>query len=103
MFILDHLCIIIALPLLGAAINGLLGKNFSKAIVNSVGIGSIALAFLSYVEAVREFSRLSPEQIPWVKSAFTWISAGQFEVDFALQVGQRTIVMLGFVPFVSLL
>jgi NADH-quinone oxidoreductase subunit L len=103
MFILDHLWIIIALPLLGAAINGLLGKNFSKTIVNSVGIGSIALAFLSYAEAVREFSQLSADQIPVVKSYFTWITAGQFKVDFALQVDQLTIVMLGVVTFVSLL
>jgi NADH-quinone oxidoreductase subunit L len=103
MFILDHLWIIIALPLLGAAINGLLGKDFSKPIVNSVGIGSIALAFLCYVEAVREFSQLSGDQIPVVKSYFTWITAGQFKVDFALQVDQLTIVMLGVVTFVSLL
>jgi NADH-quinone oxidoreductase subunit L len=103
MFILDHLWIIIALPLLGAAINGLLGKNFSKTIVNSVAIGSIALAFLSAAEAVREFTQLSAEQIPWVKTYFTWITAGQFKVDFSLQVDQLTIVMLGVVTFVSLL
>jgi NADH-quinone oxidoreductase subunit L len=103
MFILDHLWIIIALPLLGAAINGLLGKNFSKSIVNSVGIGSIALAFLTVAEAVREFTQLSADQIPWVKTYFTWITAGQFKVDFALQVDQLTILMLGVVTFVSLL
>jgi NADH-quinone oxidoreductase subunit L len=103
MFILDHLWIIIALPLLGAAINGLLGKNFSKPIVNSVGIGSVALSFLSVAEAVREFSQLSADQIPWLKTYFTWITAGQFKVDFALQVDQLTIVMLGVVTFVSLL
>jgi NADH-quinone oxidoreductase subunit L len=103
MFILDHLWIIIALPLLGAAINGLLGKNFSKSIVNSVGIGSIALAFLSFAELVREFAQLPAEQIPWVKTYFTWITAGQFKVDFSLQVDQLTIIMLGVVTFVSLL
>jgi NADH-quinone oxidoreductase subunit L len=103
MFILDHLWIIIALPLLGAAINGLLGKNFSKPIVNSVGIGSIALAFLSFAELVREFAQLSADQIPWVKTYFTWITAGQFKVDFSLQVDQLTIIMLGVVTFVSLL
>src|ERR1700733_844835 len=103
MFILDHLWIIIALPLLGAAINGLLGKNFSKSIVNSVGIGSVALAFLSAAEAVREFSQLSADQIPWVKTYFTWITAGQFRVDFSLQIDQLTIIMLGVVTFVSLL
>jgi NADH-quinone oxidoreductase subunit L len=103
MFLLDHLWIIIALPLLGAALNGLLGKNFSKTIVNSIGIGSVALAFLSAAETVREFSQLSADQIPWVKTYFTWITAGAFKVDFSLQVDQLTIVMLGVVTFVSLL
>jgi NADH-quinone oxidoreductase subunit L len=103
MFILDHLWIIIALPLLGAAINGLCGKNFSKPIVNSVSIGSIALAFLAFVEVVREFAQLSAAQIPVIKPYFTWITAGQFKVDFSLQVDQLTIIMLGVVTFVSLL
>ena len=103
MFILDHLWIIIALPLLGAAINGLLGKNFSKTVVNSVGISSIALAFLSFAELVREFAQLPADQIPWVRTYFTWITAGQFKVDFSLQVDQLTIIMLGVVTFVSLL
>src|SRR5277367_6579909 len=101
--ILDHLWIIIALPLLGAAINGLLGKNWSKPVVNSIGIGSIALAFLSAMEAVREFSQLSPEQIPWIRSYFTWITAGIFKVDFSLQVDLLTVVMLFVVTFGSLL
>jgi NADH-quinone oxidoreductase subunit L len=101
--ILDHLWIIMALPLLGAAINGLLGKNWSKPIVNAVGVGSVALAFLSAAEAIREFAQLSPEQIPWIRSYFTWITAGIFKVDFALQVDQLTVVMLFVVTFVGLL
>ena len=101
--ILDHLWIIIALPLLGAALNGLLGKNWSKPVVNSIGIGSISLAFLSAMEAVREFTQLSPEQIPWIRNYFTWITAGIFKVDFSLQVDQLTVVMLFVVTFVSLL
>src|SRR5579863_1222103 len=103
MLILDHLWIILALPLLGAAINGLLGKNFSKTVVNSIGIGSVALSFLSVAEVFREFAQLSAADIPWVKTYFTWITAGQFKVDFALQVDQLTLVMLFVVTFVSLL
>ncbi len=38
-----------------------------------------------------------------VKTYFTWITAGQFNVDFSLQVDQLTIVMLCVVTFVSLL
>ena len=103
MLILDHLWIILALPLAGAAINGLLGKNWPKSAVNSVAIGSVSLAFLAVVETVREFLQLPASQVPWVKSYFPWISAGAFKVNFSLQVDQLTIVMLLTVSFVGML
>ncbi len=40
-----HLWIIPLLPLAGAAINGLLGKRFPKALVNTIALGSTAAAF----------------------------------------------------------
>ena len=40
-----HLWIIPLLPLAGAAINGLLGKRFPKAVVNAIALGSTAAAF----------------------------------------------------------
>ncbi len=100
---LDHLWIILALPLAGAAINGLLGKNWPKSAVNSVAIGSVSLAFLAVVETVREFLQLPANQIPWVRSYFPWMTAGAFKVNFALQVDQLTIVMLLTVTFVGTL
>jgi NADH-quinone oxidoreductase subunit L len=99
---LDHLWIILALPLAGAAINGLLGKNWPKPAVNSVAIGSVSLAFLAVVETVREFLQLHPDH-PVVHSYFPWMSAGAFKVNFALQVDQLTIVMLLTVTFVGTL
>jgi len=101
--LLDHLWIILALPLAGAAINGLLGKNWPKSAVNSVAIGSVSLAFLAVAETVREFMQLPANQIPWVKTYFTWMTAGPFRVNFALQVDQLTIVMLLTVSFVGML
>ena len=101
--ILDYLWIILALPLAGAAINGLFGKNWPKVAVNSVGIGSVSLSFLSVLEAIREFSLLPAGQLSFFKSYFNWMSAGSFKVDFALQMDHLTIVMLLVVTFVSLL
>jgi len=101
--ILDHLWIILALPLAGAAINGLLGKNWPKVAINSVGIGSVSLSFLSVLEAIREFSLLPADQFAFFKNYFNWIVAGSFKVDFALQMDHLTIVMLLVVTFVSLL
>ncbi|HXJ04655.1 MAG TPA: NADH-quinone oxidoreductase subunit L [Candidatus Acidoferrum sp.] len=101
--ILDHLWIIPLLPLLGSAVNGLLGGKWPNKIVNSVALGATGLSFLFAVEAVREFVHLPPEQIPWVQKYFTWIAAGAFRADFALQIDQLTVVMLMVVTGVGFL
>jgi len=92
--ILDNLWIIPLLPLLGSAINGLFGGKWPNNIVNSVAVGSTGLSFACALEAVREFSQLPPDQIPFVKQFFTWIAAGTFRAGFDLQVDQLTVVML---------
>ncbi|MGA8367188.1 MAG: proton-conducting transporter membrane subunit, partial [Candidatus Acidiferrales bacterium] len=102
MLLLDHLWIILALPLAGAAINGLCGKRWPKSAVNGVAIGSVSLAFLAVAELVREYCALAPDH-PVFRDYFTWILAGPFRVDFALQVDQLTIVMLLTVSFVGML
>ena len=92
--VLEHLWIIPLLPLLGAAINGLLGAKWSNKLVNTVAIGATGLSFLAALEAVREFSHVAPDQIPWVQQYFSWIVAGNFRAGFDLQVDQLTVVML---------
>ncbi len=108
MFMLNHIWIILLLPILGAAINGLFGRRFPKAAVNSVAIGSVSLTFLAVCELVREFWYLPQNAIPWVRSYYTWMAAGEmtdhpFRIDFALQVDQLTVIMLLTVSFVGLL
>jgi NADH-quinone oxidoreductase subunit L len=108
MFMLNHIWIILALPILGATINGLFGKSFPKAAINSVAIGSVALAFAAVCELVREFWYLPETAIPWVRSYYTWMAAGEltnhpFHINFALQVDQLTVIMLLTVSFVGLL
>src|ERR1700722_20595976 len=100
---LPNLWIVLALPLLGAAVNGLLGRHWSRSRVNSVAIGAAALAFVSAVELVREFFYLDPASIPWGRSYFPWMSAENFHIDFTLQVDQLTVVMLLVVTGVGLL
>ncbi|GAC1663966.1 MAG: NADH-quinone oxidoreductase subunit L [Candidatus Acidiferrum sp.] len=92
--ILEHLWIIPLLPLLGSAINGLLGSKWPNKLVNAVAVGSTGVSFVCALEAAREFFKLSPEQIPWVKQYFSWIAAGTFRAGFDLQVDQLTVVML---------
>jgi NADH-quinone oxidoreductase subunit L len=92
--ILENLWIIPLLPLLGSAINGLLGSKWPNKIVNAVALGSTGLAFACALEAVREFSQLPADQVPYVKQFFTWIAAGSFRAGFDLQIDQLTVVML---------
>ena len=92
--VLSYLWIIPLLPLLGAAANGIFGGRWPKNVISAVALSSTTLAFLAALEAVREFLSLSPSEIPWIKSYFTWISAGGFQADFALQVDQLTVIML---------
>ncbi len=94
MFLLAHLWIIPALPLLGAALNGLFGRPWPKRRIDVVGVGSTGVAFLAALELVRELARLGPEQIPWTRPYSPWIWTGNFRADFALQVDQLTVVML---------
>jgi NADH-quinone oxidoreductase subunit L len=92
--VLTYLWIIPLLPLLGAAANGIFSGRWPKSTVTAVALSSTTLAFVLALEAVREFFSLAPSQIPWIKSYFTWISAGGFQADFALQVDQLTVIML---------
>ncbi len=94
MLILEHLWIIPLLPLLGAAANGLFAARWPRGAVNAVALGSTGLSFLASLEVAREFASLSANQIPWLRSYFTWIEAGRLRADFALQIDQLTLIML---------
>ncbi|HKN23361.1 MAG TPA: NADH-quinone oxidoreductase subunit L [Candidatus Acidoferrum sp.] len=99
--ILEHLWIIPLLPLLGSAINGLLGWKWPNKIVHSVALGSTGLSFACALEAVREF--LANGQQTFRKEFFDWIVAGAFRAGFDLQFDQLTVVMVLVVTGVGFL
>ncbi len=94
MLILEHLWIIPLLPLMGAAANGLFAGRWPRSAVNAIALGTTGLSFLAALEVVREFANLSANQIPWIRSYFPWIEAGNLRASFALQIDQLTVVML---------
>jgi NADH-quinone oxidoreductase subunit L len=89
------------LPLLGATANGLFGHAFPRRVINAVALGTTGLAALATAELAREFVQLDAAQIPWTRSYFTWILAGNFRADFALHVDSLTLVMLSVVTGVG--
>ena len=93
------------LPLVGAAINGLLGRHFrfSEKLISGVAVGSIALAFLITVAAVYSYAFSSNAIWPqtYVTSQdgafnFTWIPGGAVRLTqgsqdpAALRIRQET-------------
>src|SRR3974390_66365 len=101
--ILENLWIILLLPLLGSAINGLFGSKWPNKIVNSVALGSTGLSFACALEAVREF--FVNGQQPFRKEFFDWIVAypADLRIGFDLQLDQLTVVMLMVVTGVGFL
>ena len=92
---LSLLWVVPALPLLGFAVNGTLALTGvqTRRIVSIVGVGTLALAFAAAVLAVVEFAALhSPA--PLVFAYWDWLSAGELQVAFALQLDQLSAVML---------
>ena len=103
--ILDHLWIILLLPLLGAAINGLLGLKWPNKVVNAVALSATGLSFLAALEAVREFvtDYYPQHHDAFHKPFFDWIVAGNFRAGFDLQMDQLTVVMVLVVTGVGFL
>jgi NADH-quinone oxidoreductase subunit L len=99
--ILEHLWIIPLLPLLGSAINGLLGWKWPNKLVHTVALTVTGLSFLSAVEAVREF--VANGQQLFRKEFFDWIVAGNFRAGYDLQFDQLTVVMVLVVTGVGFL
>src|SRR5215831_1230421 len=89
-----HLWIIPLLPLTGAAINGLLGKRFPKAVVNVIALGSTAAAFLYALWVAVQFFGLPADQIPHIERYAMWMSAGTFSAEFGMYLDQLSLVML---------
>jgi NADH-quinone oxidoreductase subunit L len=105
---LEYLWIIPLLPLLGSAINGLLGAKWPNKLVNSVALGATGLSFVCALEAVREF--FDSGQAFVHKQYFDWIivpdlvhGGSLFRAGFDLQMDQLTVVMLMVVTGVGFL
>src|SRR5512146_1197294 len=96
-----HLWIIPLLPALGAALNGLLGRRFSKTVVNAIALGSTGLAFAWALRVAAGF--LGNGSQPIAEHYGTWIRAGSFAANYGLYVDQLSMIMLLVVTGVGFL
>ena len=95
-----HLWLIPVLPLIGAAINGLFGKRFSRERWSTVALVFSGAAFAMALWIASQFSSLS---CPIHRDVAAWIRPGTFSVDFAFYLDQLSLVMLLVVTGVGFL
>ncbi|HEY6101906.1 MAG TPA: NADH-quinone oxidoreductase subunit L [bacterium] len=83
--------LIIAFPLAGWLINGMLGGRIPRRAVALIGCGTVAVSFLLAIAAARR-----PEVAGdgWAVSLYPWITAGGFTVPFSLLVDRLSTVMI---------
>src|SRR5260370_11759480 len=95
-----HLWLIPILPLIGAAINGLFGKRFSRQTVAAVALTFCGAAFFMALWIAAQFTSLS---LPHVETVATWLRSGDFTANFSFYLDQLSLVMLLVVTGVGFL
>ncbi|MFB3812731.1 MAG: NADH-quinone oxidoreductase subunit L [Terriglobales bacterium] len=98
-----HLWLIPAVVAAGAAINGLLGRRFSKPVVTLVALTASGAAFAWAVVCAIRFFGLPEDAIPHVETYATWIRVGTLEFPCALMLDQLSLVMVLVVTGVGFL
>src|SRR5579884_2325560 len=96
-----NLWVIPLLPLIGAAINGLFGRRFKNAVVNTVALLFTALAFGWALRAV--WTLWPGGDTPYVEVLAPWIAAGKFSAPFGFQLDQLSMIMVLVVTGVGFL
>ncbi|HYG99641.1 MAG TPA: NADH-quinone oxidoreductase subunit L [Terriglobales bacterium] len=97
-----NLWLIPVLPLVGAALNGLLGRHFSKRVVTAIALlfpgAALAWALLVVSRALG-----GGVTLPYTETHATWLGSGAFSVPYAFYLDQLSIVMMLVVTGVGFL
>lgn len=95
--------LVLLFPLLGAAVNGLIGKRLRKETVGYIACGAIGLAFVVSVLIFCKLLSLSPDERLFEKQLFSWIESGSFQSALGLQIDPLSTLMILIVTGVGLL
>ena len=91
----EYVWLVIAIPLVGFLINGILGLSFESYRKRKTLIGSIATiaVFVPFLIVLSIFMGMNSDSEAIVVKLFTWIEAGSFSSDIAYRVDQLSIIM----------
>ena len=94
------LWLIIALPLLGFVITGLIGAKLPKPAAGAIASLCVGAAF---VVAVLNFLNLASSGTPISQTVYRWMEIGNFKVDIGLMLDQLSGVMILIVTGIGFL
>ena len=102
---MDYLWLIPLLPLVGSAINGILGKRFPKPLISAIACGTrgriLRWSLLPRLSAC--CACLPDESATWLNRLFTWIASGDFVAKAEFLLDPLSAVMLLVVTGVGFL
>ncbi len=92
-------------PLIGAAVNGILGywiyKKFGEKGIHTIAVTAVILSFLVTFYGYLKLLGMPPEARKMVNPLYTWLSAGPFKAQMAFWFDQLSAVMALTVTFVG--
>jgi NADH-quinone oxidoreductase subunit L len=100
---MQNIWLLLVLPLLGFAINGLIGKRLPKWVVGLIGCSTILFSFIVAFIAFLDLLKLDPGIRIYTYNWFTWIATSNFKVQIALQWDPLSATMVMMVTGVSFL
>ena len=100
---LENYWILILFPLIGAAVNGILGRRFPHPVIAWLSCSTAALSFLVALLAFFSFMQLPEEQRIVTHHLFTWIQSGNFVSEFSFLLDPLSMVMILVVTGVGFL
>jgi NADH-quinone oxidoreductase subunit L len=86
-----QLWLIPTFPLAGFLLNGIFGRRVSKAVINTIAIGSVLLSFAWVLKTLIGLGSLDTAH---TERYFTWIQSGTLRIGFDFTVDRLTAVML---------
>jgi NADH-quinone oxidoreductase subunit L len=94
---------ILAAPLLGFLVLGLLGSRLPRVAISAIGCGVVAVAFLLAVWQFISMLGVAPEQRVSVVTLWTWLTSGRLDIALSLLLDPLSAIMLLIVTGVGFL
>lgn len=101
--IIQSIWLVIAFPLAGVLVNGLLGRRLGRGFVSAVGPGVVALAFIVGLFSTLDLLALPSHGRAVVVTLWDWITVGTLRVEMSLLADPLSVLMVLVVTGVGFL